>query len=169
MFGILGCGSSKKNATLAASKSGRFAIDAKGGASLVGPRWFGATIWQAEHHRCARRSPLSGSAPDPGMIVAKVAAAIKTLLDATIPPSLRGPAIWDDLPITAAKQPLWSDHSRHPGADRLLHCRPLFCLVRRKVHANLSTSIRRSVKACRSTPLRNCGDPPADGYCAWAS
>jgi hypothetical protein len=76
MFGIFGCGSSKKNAILVASKSGLFAIVANGGASLVAPRWFDATTWQGAHHRRARRSPLSGSAPNAG-VIAKVAAAIK--------------------------------------------------------------------------------------------
>jgi hypothetical protein len=76
MFGIFGCGSSKKNAILAASKSGLFAIVANGGASLVVPRWFGATTWHGAHHRRARRSPLSGSAANAG-VIAKVAAAIK--------------------------------------------------------------------------------------------
>jgi hypothetical protein len=41
--GIFGCGSSRKKASLAASKSGFAAIAAKGGASPVGTRWFDAT------------------------------------------------------------------------------------------------------------------------------
>jgi hypothetical protein len=87
MFGIFGCGSSKKNAILLASKSGLFAIVANGGASLVAPRWFDATTWQGAHHRRARRSPLSGSAPNAG-VIAKVAAAIKQTQ-----PDPRGPTI----------------------------------------------------------------------------
>jgi hypothetical protein len=43
MFGIFGCGSGKKNASLDASKAGLCAIVAKGGASLVVPLWPGAT------------------------------------------------------------------------------------------------------------------------------
>ena len=53
MFGILGCGSSKKAAIFAASKSGLFAIVANGGASLVASRWFDTTTWQGAHHRRA--------------------------------------------------------------------------------------------------------------------
>jgi hypothetical protein len=73
IFGIFGCGLSKKKAILEASKSGLCAIEANGGASLVGPRWFGATRWHDVHHRRARRLPLSGSAPYAGVIT-KVAA-----------------------------------------------------------------------------------------------
>ena len=77
MFGILGCGSSKKAAIFAASKSGLFAIVANGGASLVAPRWFDTTTWQGAHHRRASRSPLSGSAPnatpDPAVAAIKIA------------------------------------------------------------------------------------------------
>jgi hypothetical protein len=76
MFGIFGCGSSKKNAIFAASKSGVFDIVANGGASLVGVRWLDATTWQGAHHRRAILSPFSGSAPNAG-VIAKIAAAIK--------------------------------------------------------------------------------------------
>jgi len=86
---------SKKNAILAASKSGLFAIVANGIASLVGRRWFDATTWHDEHHRRASRSPLSGSAPNAGLI-ARVAAIIK---HRQMQQSLQGPSIWDDLHV----------------------------------------------------------------------
>ena len=76
IFGIFGCGSSKKNANLAASKSCLFAMVANGGASPVGARWFDATTWHGAHHRRASRSPLSWSAPNAG-VMATIAAAIR--------------------------------------------------------------------------------------------
>ena len=43
IFGIFGCGSNKKSASVAVLKSGLLAIVANGGASPVVPRWLDAT------------------------------------------------------------------------------------------------------------------------------
>ena len=58
MFGIFGCGSSRNTATCPASKPGRLAIDAKGGASPVVPCWSPATTWHGSHQRRAICPPL---------------------------------------------------------------------------------------------------------------
>src|SRR5262245_32316641 len=62
MFGILGWGSSRKFASRLASKSGRLAMAANGGASPVGRCWLAATTWQVAHQRRASVWPWSGSA-----------------------------------------------------------------------------------------------------------
>jgi len=66
MFGIFGCGSSRKNARRAASKSGLCATLEKGGASVVGPFCPGPTRWQATHQVFASASPCFVSAPRAG-------------------------------------------------------------------------------------------------------
>ena len=62
IFGILGCGSSRKKASLFASKSRRFATTAKGGASVDEFFCPGATRWQSAHQRFTTISPWFGSA-----------------------------------------------------------------------------------------------------------
>src|SRR5215510_7570523 len=75
MFGILGCGSSRKNANLLTSKPGLWAIEANGGASLV-CCWSAATAWQLAHQRCASASPRRISAAAATEVSIKMAKAI---------------------------------------------------------------------------------------------
>jgi len=56
-FGIFGCGSSRKNASLSGLKSGLRATDAKEGTSALARVCPFATTWQLAHQRLARSAP----------------------------------------------------------------------------------------------------------------
>ena len=56
-FGIFGCGSSRKKASLSELKSGLRATDAKEGTSALAWVWPFATTWQLAHQRLARSEP----------------------------------------------------------------------------------------------------------------
>src|SRR5215510_4204175 len=73
MFGILGCGSSRKLVSRVALKSVRLAIAANGGASPVGRCWLAATTWQVAHQRRASVRPWSASAAFAAMLPTVVA------------------------------------------------------------------------------------------------
>lgn len=61
-FGIFGCGSSRKKASLSGLKSGRRATDANEGTSALAWACPLATTWQLAHHRLARSAPCPASA-----------------------------------------------------------------------------------------------------------
>ena len=56
-FGIFGCGSSRKNASLSGLKSGLRATDANEGTSALACVWLLVATWQSAHQRLARSAP----------------------------------------------------------------------------------------------------------------
>src|SRR5262245_30125202 len=66
MVGVLGCGSSRKKASLSRPKPGCLATVGKGGAAGLACAWPLATTWQLTHERRASASPRRGSAAAAG-------------------------------------------------------------------------------------------------------
>src|SRR5262245_49599909 len=60
-FGIFGCGSSRKKASLSGLKSGLRATDAKEGTSALAAVWPSVTTWQLAHQRLASSAPCLAS------------------------------------------------------------------------------------------------------------
>src|SRR3974390_1614155 len=64
MSGILGCGNSRNNASVAASSPGVLAMAENGADCVLPVRWSTLTTWQAAHQRLASPSPLTTSPAD---------------------------------------------------------------------------------------------------------
>src|SRR6516164_1117547 len=89
MSGILGCGSSRNNASVAASSPGVLAMAENGADCVLPVRWSTLTKWQAAHQRLASLSPLATSAADAALSGIEIEKSTAKNLDMR-PRSLRG-------------------------------------------------------------------------------